>query len=96
MGCVPRKNKDIFINGSIHVSCGILQLVVCSVVEAELAALFLMMREAKILQLMLEEMSNQQHYYIVIRVLLLVLQMELSRSRDHILWRCNLLDYRPS
>ena len=64
MGCVPRKNKDIFINGSNHVLCGILRLVVCLAAEAELAALFLNMREAKFLQLMLEEMSNEQHYYI--------------------------------
>ena len=57
---MPEKNKDIFINGSIHVLCGILKLVVCSAAEAELAALFLNMREAKILRLMLEEMGHTQ------------------------------------
>ena len=50
-----------FINGSNHVLCGILQLVVCLAAEVELAALFLNMREAKILRLMLGEMSNEQH-----------------------------------
>ena len=60
LGRMPEKNKDIFINGSIHVLCGILKLVVCSAAEAELAALFLNMREAKILRLMLEEMGHKQ------------------------------------
>ena len=60
LGRMPEKNKDIFINGSIHVLCGILKLVVCSAAEAELAALFLNIREAKILRLMLEEMGHKQ------------------------------------
>ena len=46
LGCMPKKNKDIFITGSMHVLCGILRLVVCSAAEAGLAALFLNMREA--------------------------------------------------
>ena len=60
LGCMSEKNKDSFINGSIHLLCGILKLVVCSAAEAELAALFLNMREDKILRLMLEEMSHRQ------------------------------------
>ena len=60
LGRMPEKKKDMFINGSIHVLCGILKIVVCSAAEAELAALFLNMREAKILRLMLEEMGHKQ------------------------------------
>ena len=60
LGSMPKKNKDIIINGSIHVLCGILRIVVCSAAEAELGALFLNMREAKILRLMLQEMGHQQ------------------------------------
>ena len=60
LGRMPEKNKDIFTNGSIHVLCGILKLVVCSAAEAELAALFLNMRKAKILRLMLEEIGHRQ------------------------------------
>ena len=40
--------------------CGILWLIVCSAAEAEVAALFLNMREAKILRLVLEEMGHTQ------------------------------------
>ena len=77
LGQMPKKNKDIFINGSIHVLCGILRLVVCSAAEAELAALFLNMREAKRSRLMLEERdtNNQQHQCIVMTARLYELQM---------------------
>ena len=52
----------IFINESMHVSSGISRLhnSVCSAAEAELAALFLNTREAKILRLTLEEMGHKQ------------------------------------
>ena len=50
LGHMPEKSKDIVINRSVHVLCGILKLVVCSAAEAELATLFLNMRETKILR----------------------------------------------
>ena len=47
-------------NGNIFVSCGILKIVVCSAAEAELAALFLNIKESKILRLTLEELGHKQ------------------------------------
>ena len=43
------KGEKIKMNGNIFVSCGILKIVVCSAAEAELAALFLNIKEGKIL-----------------------------------------------
>ena len=47
-------------NGNIFVSCGILKIVVCSAAEDELAALFLNIKEGKILRLTLEELGHKQ------------------------------------
>ena len=60
MGSVPKKGEEIRINGSIFVATGILKIVVCSAAEAELGALFLNLKEGKILRLVLEEMGHRQ------------------------------------
>ena len=60
MGSVPKKGEDIRTNGSIFVATGILKIVVCSAAEAELGALFLNLKEGKILRLVLEEMGHRQ------------------------------------
>ena len=49
LGEVPKKGENIQMNGNIFVSCGILQIVVCSAAEAELGALFLNIKEGKVL-----------------------------------------------
>ena len=54
------KGEKIKMNGNIFVSCGILKIVVCSAAEEELAALFLNIKEGKILRLTLEEFGHKQ------------------------------------
>jgi hypothetical protein len=46
---VPRRDENIQMNGNIFVSCGILLMMVNSVTEAELGALFLNIRAGKVL-----------------------------------------------
>ena len=60
LGSIPKKGRNIVINGPIHVACGILGIVVCSAAEAELAALFLNIREGKVLRLTLMELGHPQ------------------------------------
>ena len=60
LGMCAQEEQRFFINGSIHVFCRILRPVVCSAAETELTALFLNMKEAKILQLTLEEIGQKQ------------------------------------
>ena len=62
MGSVPKKGEEIRINGSIFVATGILKIVVCSAAEAELGALFLNLKEGKILRLVLEEMRHSHQH----------------------------------
>ena len=47
-------------NGNIVVSCGILKIVVTSAAEAELGALFLNLKEGKLLRLTLIELGHTQ------------------------------------
>ena len=47
-------------NGNIHITCAILKLVAAPAAEAELGALFLNAREAKILRLILHELGHEQ------------------------------------
>jgi hypothetical protein len=52
--------SPIQINGAVHVTCTILTLVAASVAEAELGALFLNAQEAKVIQLVIEELGHPQ------------------------------------
>ena len=47
-------------NGNIYVSCGILRIVVGSAAEAKLGALFLDIKQGKILRLALNELGYTQ------------------------------------
>ncbi len=58
LGSIPQDNEPIIINGTIHITCTILKLVVASAAEAELGALFLNAQEAKVLRLVLEELGH--------------------------------------
>ena len=60
MGSTPVYNQPIKMNGNIFVNCGILKFVVSSAAEAELGALFLNMKESKIIRLTLAEMGHPQ------------------------------------
>ena len=54
LGSVPVNNVPIKLNGTIHSLCTILRFVALSAAEAELGALFLNAREAKILRITLQ------------------------------------------
>ena len=60
LGSIPRDNKDIQLNGNIHITCAILKLVAASAAEAELGALFLNTQEARIIRLTLLELGHPQ------------------------------------
>ena len=60
LGSIPRNGRPIFLNGAIHTLCLILKLVAASAAEAELGALFLNAKEAKVMRLILEEMGHPQ------------------------------------
>jgi hypothetical protein len=60
LGSLPEANRPIRLNGNIHITCAILKLVAASAAEAELGALFLNAREAKILRLTLHELGHSQ------------------------------------
>ncbi len=60
LGSTPRDGSPIQINGAGHITCTILKLVAASVAEAELEALFLNAQEAKVMQLVLEELGHPQ------------------------------------
>ena len=60
LGSVPKNRQTIKLNGEIHVLCNVLKLVASSESEAELGALFLNAKEAKILWLTLEELGHKQ------------------------------------
>ena len=47
-------------NGNIMITCAILKLVAASAAEAELGALFLNAREAKVIRLILRELGHEQ------------------------------------
>ena len=53
MGSLPRDGEPIQLNGNIAVTCAILKLVAYSAAEAELGALFLNTKEARIIRLTL-------------------------------------------
>ena len=60
LGSVPKDDEDIKVNGNIYVACGVLRIVVCSAAEAELGALFLNIKEGKVLRMTLEELGHPQ------------------------------------
>ena len=60
LGSLPQDNKPIILNVVIHVLCTILRFVAASAAEAELGALFLSAKEAKIMCLTLEELGHPQ------------------------------------
>ena len=60
MGSIPREGKPIHLNGNIVVTCAILKLVASSAAEAELGALFLNTKEARIVRLTLAELGHPQ------------------------------------
>ncbi len=49
LGSIPQDGDPIKLNGAIHITCTILKLVTASAAEAELGALFLNAKEAKVL-----------------------------------------------
>jgi hypothetical protein len=49
LGSLPKANRPINLNGNVHITCAILKLVAASAAKAELGALFLNERKAKIL-----------------------------------------------
>ena len=57
LGSMPTNSAPIHLNAPIHATCGIIRLVAVSAAEAGLAALFLNVKETKILPLTLEEMG---------------------------------------
>ena len=56
----PQDDKPIKLNGAFFVLCTILRLVAASAAEAELGALFLNAKQAKIFKITLEEMGHPQ------------------------------------
>jgi hypothetical protein len=60
LGSIPENNKPIKINGAIEVLCTVLKFVAASAAKAELGAIFLNAKEAKILRLTLEELGHSQ------------------------------------
>jgi hypothetical protein len=60
LGSMPKDGEPIPLNGAIHVLCTLLKFVAASAAEAELGALFLNAKEAKIMRLTLEELGHPQ------------------------------------
>jgi hypothetical protein len=60
LGSIPQDENPIKLNGAIHITCTILELVAASTAEAELGALFINTQEAKVLQLILTELGHPQ------------------------------------
>jgi hypothetical protein len=60
LGSVPKDRQPIRLNGAVDVLCTVLKFVAASAAEAELGALFLNAKQAKILRLTLEEMGHLQ------------------------------------
>ena len=60
MGWMPVTNEPIKLNGVVHTLCKILKFVAASAAEAELGALFLNIKQGRIMRLTLEEMGHPQ------------------------------------
>ena len=60
LGNLPIDGQPIKLNGAIHVICSILKCVAASAAEAELGALFLNTKQAKVICLTLQELGHPQ------------------------------------
>jgi hypothetical protein len=60
LGSLPKDGQPIPLNGAIHVLYTLLKFVASSAAEAELGALFLNAKQAKIMRLALEELGHPQ------------------------------------
>ena len=60
LGWMPKDGEPIRLNGALHVLSTILRSITASAAEAELGALFLNMKEGRILRLALEELGHPQ------------------------------------
>ena len=60
LGSIPDKSKSIKLNGAVHSLCQILKFVAASAAEAELGALYLNVKQGRIIRLALEEMGHPQ------------------------------------
>ena len=56
LGNMPRINILIELNGNIHITCAILKLIASSAAKAELGALVVTIKEAKVIRLTLSEL----------------------------------------
>ena len=60
LGCPPQKNQPTHLNDAIHTLCTVLKFVASSATEAELGALFLNIKQRRVLRLTLAEMGHTQ------------------------------------
>ena len=60
MGGVPNNGHPITPNGNIIIMCGIMKFVVASAAEAEMSALFMKSKDAKVIRLILAETGHTQ------------------------------------
>ena len=60
VGSLPTDGKAIQLNGNIMITCKMLKLVAASALEAELGALFVNTKEARILQFIILELGHPQ------------------------------------
>ena len=60
LGWLPKANQPIKLNGAIYTLCTVLKFVAASAAEAELGALFLNVKEARVIRLILQEMGHPQ------------------------------------
>jgi hypothetical protein len=60
LGWIPKKTRPIRLNGQILLLCEILKFISSSAAEAELGALFLNTKQARVLRLTLQELGHPQ------------------------------------
>jgi len=60
LGSMPKNGEPIFLNGNIAVTCAIIKIVAASAAEAELGALFINAKEAKIIRIILSKLGHPQ------------------------------------
>ena len=60
LGWLPHDNQPIRLNGAIHTLCTVLKFVALSAAEAEIGALFLNIKQGRVLRITLAEMGNPQ------------------------------------
>ena len=57
---MPRDGEPIQLNGNIAITCAILKIVAAPAAKAELGALFLNTKEARVIRLILSELGHSQ------------------------------------